>query len=67
MGAPIDGPTLTARKELGTRRVGILLQDSQVELDDAPTDDDVRVVPLEQLGAETTANFFRLFSKAKPL
>ena len=26
---------------------------------------EVRGIPLEQLGAETTANFFRLFSKAK--
>ena len=26
----------------------------------------VRGVPLEQIGAETTANFYRLFSKAKP-
>ena len=28
---------------------------------------EVRGIPLEQLGAETTANFFRLFSKAKPV
>ncbi len=27
---------------------------------------EVRDVPLEEVGAETTANFFRLFSKAKP-
>ena len=28
---------------------------------------EVRGIPLEQLGAETTANFFCLFSKAKPV
>jgi TatD DNase family protein len=28
---------------------------------------EVRGIPLEQLAAETTANFFRLFSKAKPV
>jgi len=28
---------------------------------------EVRGIPLEQLGAETTQNFFRLFSKATPV
>ncbi len=47
MGAPFNGPPLPPQKELRPALVGCLLKHSQVELDDVPADDDVRVVSLE--------------------
>ncbi len=47
MGPPFDRAALPPQQELHAAVVGRLLQHAQVELDDVPADDDVRVVPLE--------------------
>jgi len=45
--APFDGPALPPQEERHAAVVGRLLEHPQVELDDVPADEDIRVVPLE--------------------
>src|SRR5262249_20155877 len=49
MFAPIDRPPLASDRQRDTQFVGMFLQDAQIELDDAPADDHIRIMHLEPL------------------